>query len=151
MGQVERVEGDDTVGEIANQSGCVRVRRSWVQTAFGRASYVGTPRTHLASVDSAYSLRPSGASLRLEMPCGRVVSVFMTASSFVSYVAGLTRRLCDRRRSQILTTLQIYLSCKSARLSSSAASNLSRLTRQKNRKLRANAPGAANEQRWSRS
>ena len=105
VGQVERVERDDTVGE-GKESGGVREKVMGFRS-FRSSSYIGVPHTYLASVDSAYSLRPSGASLRLEIPCGRAVSVFITASSLVSYVAGLTRRLCDRRRSQILTTLQI--------------------------------------------
>jgi hypothetical protein len=47
--------------------------------------------------------------------CGRVVSVFITASSFVSYVAGLTRRLCDRRRSQIPDGRKLYALSTDAR------------------------------------
>lgn len=107
MSEVERVEGDNTVGEKKSQR--MRAREKVMGSDCFRLTELcrGTASTYLASVDSAYSLRPSGASLRLEMPCGRVVSVFITASSFVSYVAGLTRRLCDRRRSQILTTLQV--------------------------------------------
>lgn len=42
----------------------------------------------------------------LEMPCGRVVSMLVSASSFVSYEDGLTRLRCERRRSQTLTRLE---------------------------------------------
>jgi len=40
-----------------------------------------------------------------EMPCGRADIVLRSASSFVSCVAGLMRRLCERRRSQTLIEL----------------------------------------------
>lgn len=82
----------------------------------------------------------------LEMPCGRVDMVLMSASSFVSCVAGLTRRLCDRRRSQTLTMLNGRLKRGQSCIASGRIKREKRgRTRRPSQTTRAGSLGAANK------